>query len=262
MKTPDLAAFGGLLKKAKLRLLKMHHESGIGHIGGNLSSLDAMLFLHTQTMEKDDLFILSKGHSAGALYVTLWAAGQLADDDLAQFHKDNTSLPGHPVGGWHPGIRFSTGSLGHGLGLSAGVGMARRLQKNNAPVYCLTSDGEWNEGSNWEAALFIAHHNLHRVTILIDRNDLQGFGRTGEVANMEPFGDKFRAFGFDVLCIDGHDPRELQGALAQQHGLPKVIIMRTVKGHGVSFMENKMEWHYLPMSKEQYQQAVDEVERA
>ncbi len=261
MKNPDFAAYVPMLKKAKLRLLKMHFESGIGHIGGNLSSLDAVLFLHTQVMEKDDLFVLSKGHSAGALYVTLWAAGQLSDDDISQFHKDNTRLPGHPVGGWHPGIRFSTGSLGHGLGLSAGVGMARRLQKNNTSVYCLMSDGEWNEGSNWEAALFIAHHNLHRVTILIDRNDLQGFGRTGEVANMEPLGDKFRAFGFDVLSIDGHDPRELHRALEQPSGLPKAIIMKTVKGHGVSFMEDKMEWHYLPMTKEQYQQAVEDVER-
>ena len=270
--------FNELVKKAKLRLLRMHYESRIGHIGGNLSALDAMLFLHCNVMAKEDMFVLSKGHSAGALYTTLWAAGRLSNDDLNKFHQDGAKLAGHPVGGWTPGISFSTGSLGHGLSLSAGVAFARKLKQEKGRVFCLMSDGEWEEGSNWEALIFIAHHRLNNLVLLVDVNGLQGFGDTTAVASLEPLADKIRSFGVNVLEIDGHDPSALDSALKTDpinrpddpghpvpgevttiSELPTVILLRTIKGHGISFMENRMEWHYLPLTEAQYLQAVKEV---
>jgi len=251
--------FDTLLKKVKLRLLRMHYESKIGHIGGNLSSIDAILFLHSKIMKEEDVFVLSKGHSAGALYVTLWAIGKLSDEDLKTFHEDGTKLAGHPVGGWMPDILFSTGSLGHGIGLSAGRALAKKLKLEEGMVYCLTSDGEWQEGSSWEALIFIAHHQLKNITLLIDANGLQGFGNTMEVASMELLADKFRSFDVTVLEIDGHNPEALSSALTTESLLPKIIILKTVKGNSISFMKGRMEWHYLPMTEAQYLKAVEEV---
>jgi transketolase len=251
--------FAILLKKTKLRLLRMHYESKVGHIGGNLSSLDAMLFLHSEVMEDDDVFVLSKGHSAGALYATLWATGKLSDDDLKTFHGEGTKLAGHPVARWNDGIPFATGSLGHGVSLAAGRSLAKKLRHERGAVFCLTSDGEWQEGSNWEALIFIAHHQLTNITLLIDANGLQGFGTTKDVASMEPLADKMRGFGVNILEIDGHDSDALKSAFTAESLLPRVIILRTVKGKGISFMEGLMEWHYLPMTEAQYLKAVEEV---
>ena len=242
---------------ARERLLRMHHESGVGHIGGNLSALDAIVHLHTGVMGPGDMFVLSKGHSAGALYVALWASGELSDDDLLTFHKDSTLLAGHPVARGTPGIPFATGSLGHGLGLAAGVAFARRLRGEAGTVYCLLSDGECQEGSTWEAVIFARHRKLSNLVILVDANGLQGFGSTAEVASMDVLPPKFGAFGLEVAEIDGHSPAELDGALAGRGGDgPLVVVLRTVKGHGVPFMEGRMEWHYLPMSADHYASAV------
>lgn len=240
----------------------MHYESEVGHIGGNLSVLDAMLLLHAEVMKEEDVFVLSKGHSVGALYVTLWMQRKLSDKDLETFHKEGTRLAGHPVAGWCPGIRFSTGSLGHGLGLASGLALARKLNQEKGQVYCLLSDGEWQEGSNWETLIFIAHHRLCNLTLLIDANGLQGFGKTTEVASMGVLADKMKGFGVDVHDIDGHCPVALSAALKSTPSSPKVVILRTIKGHGVSFMENRMEWHYLPLTESQYLQAVEEVSKS
>ena len=163
---------------ARKRLLRMHFESGVGHIGGNLSSIDAMLVVFHEFKRENDEFILSKGHGAGALYVTLWSLGLLSDDELQSFHKDDTLLPGHPPAFGLPHTRFATGSLGHGLSLAAGSALGARLQGQDSHVYCLTSDGEWQEGSTWEAFIFACHHKLTNLTILVDHNGLQGFGST------------------------------------------------------------------------------------
>jgi transketolase len=237
----------------------MHFESGVGHIGGNLSSLDLMLTLHHRVLRDEDRFVLSKGHAAGALYVTLWSTGALADDDLEQFHRDHTKLCGHPPPEGIPGIPFATGSLGHGLGLAAGLALAKRLRSEPGRTYCLTSDGEWNAGSSWEALAFVAHQKLDTVTLLVDLNGLQGFGSTTEVTDLGSLADKLRHFGLDTLEIDGHDPLAIEQALRVVSSRPVAIVARTVKGRGVSFMENKMEWHYLPMTATQYQQAVEEI---
>jgi transketolase len=250
-----------IIRDAKLRLLRMHYESGVGHIGGNLSCLDLLLTLHHQVMTDDDQFVLSKGHAAGALYTTLWSKHLIADDDLKSFHKDHTKLAGHPPTEGLPGILFATGSLGHGPGLAAGLALGKRLQGKPGRVFCLTSDGEWNEGSTWEALTFISHQKLGGLTILIDLNGLQGFGTTKEVADLGSLAEKLRSFDLEVCEVDGHDPVAIERALRLDPGRPQAIVARTTKGAGVSFMEHKMEWHYLPLTAAQYQQAVDEINR-
>ena len=239
-----------LRRQAKLRLLQMHYESQVGHIGGNLSALDILVGLYHFVLGKDDLFVLSKGHAAGALYVTLWSVGVLSDDDLQQFHRDGTLLSGHPPVQGIPEIVFATGSLGHGLGLSAGLALGKMLRQETGRVFCLTSDGEWNEGSCWEALIFIAHHRL-AITMIMDCNGLQGFGSTREVADLEPLAAKFEAFGIRTVEIDGHDMGAICSTLEGREKGPVVVIARTVKGFGVSFMEHQVSWHYLPMSQEQ-----------
>jgi transketolase len=247
-----------ILRRGRLRLLEMHHAAGVGHIGGNLSSLDVMLTLHHRVLGLDDRFVLSKGHAAGALYVTLWSKGVLTDADLARFHKDGTKLSGHPPALGIPGVAFATGSLGHGLGLAAGLALGKKLKGEAGRVFCLTSDGEWNEGSTWEALIFSKHQQLSNLTIIIDLNGLQGMGTTRDVADLGSLAEKLGVFGFTVLEIDGHDPAAIEAALATGSG-PLAIVARTIKGRGVSFMENRVEWHYLPMTAEQYQQAIAEL---
>lgn len=245
-----------------MRLLQMHFEAKVGHIGGNLSALDAMLHLHSQIMVEDDLFVLSKGHSAGALYVTLWAVGLIPDEQLRSFHQDDTTLAGHPIARWHKRVAFATGSLGHGLGLAAGAALGKRLRGDPGTIYCLLSDGECQEGSTWEAVIFAHHQKLTRLVVLVDANGLQGFGSTAEVASMQGLADRFRAFGVQVAEIDGHDPAALSATLQQANDGPLVVVLRTVKGKGVSFMEGKMEWHYLAMNQNQYEEALRELNLA
>lgn len=248
-----------ILKCARKRLLQMHYESRVGHIAGNLSAIDAMMLVWHEYLSETDSFILSKGHAAGALYVTLWSKGLLSDDDLKLFHKDNTKLAGHPPANAIPAIPFATGSLGHGLSLAVGTALGKRLMENDGHTFCMTSDGEWQEGSTWEAMIFLSHHKLSNLTVLIDHNNLQGFGNTTDVASMAPLQKKLEGFDVDIHCVPGHDLDRIRQALSAPVTHPKVIILNTTKGRGVSFMENRMEWHYLPLNDGQYQQAIDEV---
>ena len=248
------------LKAARKRLLQMHFESGVGHIGGNLSCLDAMMLVQHEYLLPQDRFILSKGHSAGALYITLWSLGQVSEESLKKFHKDDTLLAGHPPATGIREILFATGSLGHGLSLAAGTALGLRLKNKKGVVYCLTSDGEWQEGSTWEAMIFAAHHRLDNLTILVDHNNLQGFGRTHDVASMSPLMGKIAGFDLDIKCVDGHDLNAMRAALDERTNKPRLIILETVKGRGVGFMENRMEWHYLPLSEAQYLLATQQLE--
>lgn len=251
-------SFAALVQRARLRLLRMHYEAGVGHIGGNLSALDALLCLHHRVMERDDLFILSKGHAAGALYVTLWTRGELADHSLEEFHGEGTKVSGHPAPGWLPGIPMATGSLGHGLPVAAGIALARRLRGRPGHVYCLTSDGEWQEGSSWESLIFLSHHRITNLTLLIDANGLQGFGSTRDVASTDRLADRLEAFGVEVREADGHDPEAIISALESRGSRPRAVLLHTVKGKGISFMENRLEWHYKPLTEELYRRAVQE----
>ncbi len=249
-----------LQTRARRRLLQMHHASGVGHIGGNLSALDATLLVFHEFLREQDRFILSKGHSAGALYVALWSVGRLPDEALATFHRDGTLLAGHPPCIGIPDIPFATGSLGHGLSLAAGMALGYRLQGSDAQVVCLTSDGEWQEGSTWEALIFACHQRLGNLTVLVDHNELQGFGSTQDVASMAPLWNKLAGFDAAIHVIDGHDPQALRDVLQQPgDGRPRFVLLRTVKGKGVSFMEDRMEWHYLPLTMAQYEAALAEV---
>ena len=241
------------------RLLRMHFESGVGHIGGNLSSIDALALIFHEFMGVDGRFVLSKGHSAGALYVALWSAGRLTDHDLTTFHKDDTLLAGHPPASGIADIMFATGSLGHGLSLAAGTALALRLKGESGHVYCLMSDGEWQEGATWEALIFASHHALTNLTVLIDHNGLQGFGGTADVASMFPLHDRLKGFDAEVHVVPGHDIAAVRGALNASASKLKVVVLQTTKGKGVSFMENKMEWHYLPLKEADYLRALDEI---
>ena len=225
----------------------MHHASGVGHIGGNLSALDALMLVFHEFLGAKDCFILSKGHSAGALYTTLWSVGRLSDADLDTFHKDGTLLAGHPPAQGIADITFATGSLGHGLSLAAGTALAWRLQDRDDRVFCLMSDGEWQEGSTWEALIFAQHHRLQNLTVLVDHNNLQGFGSTADVASMSPLWERLIGFDVEIDVVDGHDMVALRESMAKRSDRVRIVMMRTVKGRGVDFMEGRMEWHYLPL---------------
>src|SRR5258708_18719171 len=215
-----------LIQRAKLRLLEMHYQSKVGHIGGNLSALDILVSLYHFRLGPNDKFVLAKGHSAGALYVTLWTLGLLSDEDLRHFHGEGTRLSGHPPLRGIPEIIFATGSLGHGLSLAAGLALGKKLRGEPGRVFCLTSDGEWNEGSCWEALIFAQHQQLGNLTMLVDLNGMQGFGSTQEVANLDPLADKFRAFGLPTQEVDGHDAHALRRALEVSSAGPNVVVAR------------------------------------
>ena len=221
-----------------------------------------MIVLYKAVLANDDLFVLSKGHSAGALYVALWSVGRLTDDDLSTFHAEGTLLAGHPPASGIEGVRFATGSLGHGLSLAAGLALAMRLGAGGIAVFRLTSDGEWQEGSTWEALIFAAHHALDNLTVMIDANGLQGFGTTRDVASLEDLGNRLASFQWDVETIDGHDPGAILAALEGARGTrPRAIVLRTVKGRGVARFEGRFKSHYLPLTQADYDRACLDLDR-
>ena len=251
-----MAEYGPLLQRARERLLRLHFDAHAGHLGGNFSSIDILMMLHHGVMREEDRFILSKGHSAGALYVTLWSQGKLSDEDLATFTRDDSLLPAHPSGSGIPGLLFSTGSLGHGPSLSAGLALADRNQGKGNRTYCLCSDGEWQEGSCWEALIFAVHQRLDNLFILIDQNGLQGFGTTQDVISCGDLTERLASFGAEMRKADGHDPLSILEALkpSTKGGKPIIVIFETVKGRGLHF-EGCLESHYLPLTEEEYRVA-------
>ena len=254
--------FHNILINAKVKLLHLHYDTNSGHLGGNFSCLDALMTLHHLVMKQDDRFILSKGHSAGALYVTLWTLGLLSDEDLQTFTLDNTLLPGHPSGLGIPGVMFSTGSLGHGPSLAAGLALAGRHKGIDHQVFCFCSDGEWQEGSCWEALTFAIHHKLENLIIFIDQNGLQGFGRTIDVISCNDLTSRIAAFDADVQKINGHDPDAITRAIKRRpkSGSPRIIILETLKGRGLHF-EDQLESHYLPLSQENFTSALSSLKQ-
>ncbi len=249
-------------RRIRKRLLTMHFEAKAGHIGSGLSDIDLLTYVYWRHLRPQDRFILSKGHAASSLYSTLNVRGLFSDKTLNSYYCDATTLPAHPAAMAHKEIPAASGSLGHGMAIANGMAYAALyLKPSDARFTCLVSDGECNEGAVWESALFASHHRLKNLTVLVDANGLQGFGTTKEVLGLEPFVKKWEAFGFHVREIAGHDFSAIECALsdAGEGDAPLCVICRTVKGKGVSFMENKMEWHYLPMSAEQYKQAVNEL---
>ncbi len=248
--------------KLRTAILKLHFGANSGHIGCSLSCID-LLILIIQYMNEEDSFILSKGHAASALYVVLNELGKIPEEDLDTFYKEATKLSAHPAPLKYPCISFATGSLGHGLPLAVGIAKAMKLKKNKGFSYVVMSDGETNEGTTWEAAHFAVANKLDNLLVFIDKNGLQGFARTVDVLGDTARSDLWEAMGFDVIEADGHNIELLieakQSFLKKENGKPKLIIANTVKGKGVSFMENTLDWHYLPMSKQQFEEAIAQV---
>jgi transketolase len=248
----------------KRRFLAMYQKAHAGHIGSSLSCAELLVFLRFAWMGEDDTFVLSKGQAVAALYALLVEAKVLAPEEIDSFYEEGTRLPALPPCSGSKEIPFSTGSLGHGLSLCAGMALGARLKRQERRFFCLTSDGELNEGSVWEAALFVAHRRLHNVIWLIDRNRIQGIGRTEEVLGLEPLDAKLRAFGFHVVTADGHDFPSLLAARDEctrvpGGGTPVAIIANTVKGHGIRCMQDTVDSHYLPLDDAQYAQALAEL---
>jgi len=246
-----------LIVEARRLLVDMHYRSRIGHLGGNLSCIDSLIVLHFAAMGPDDRFILSKGHAAGAYYVTLALRGRIPIEELTSFHQDDTRLSGHPPASGIADIRFATGSLGHGLSLAAGLALAAKLRGATHRVFCLTSDGEWQEGATFEALIFAVHHRLDNLTVLVDHNRLQGFGSTAEVASMDPLDTRLRGFGIELRRCDGHDPDAILEALRQPNAaMPNMVLLDTIKGSGIASMEGRLDSHYLPPTEAQHAEAM------
>jgi transketolase len=248
--------------KLRSRILGLHHMAGSGHIGCSLSCIDLLIAIFN-IKSPEDSFILSKGHAATALYSILNEFGEIGDEALATFYNNGTTLPAHPAPLSYPAIPFATGSLGHGLPIAAGIAKANKIKGNNQLSFVLMSDGETNEGTSWEAAHFATSHHLDNLIAIVDKNGLQGFDNTSEVLGDTASASLWQSMGFDVFEADGHDVGQIIDILnkfsSDQNQKPKLIIANTVKGKGISYMENNLEWHYLPMNEEQYQLALDEI---
>jgi transketolase len=226
------------------------------------------VFLKFGWMRDHDTFVLSKGHAAAALYSLLAEVKLLSPSQIDSFYEEGTLLSALPPFNAFKEIPFATGSLGYGLSASAGMALGAILKRQDRRFFCVTSDGELDEGSVWEAALFIAHRKLTNVVWVIDRNQIQAIGRTEEVMALEPLAAKLRAFNYHVVTVDGHDFTSLLAArdectrAVETRGVPVAIIANTVKGNGLSYMRDTVGSHYLPMTDAQYEQALDEVTRA
>jgi transketolase len=247
----------------RLKVLELYNKANAGHIGCSLSCIDLMIAVLFLNKSAEDTFILSKGHAAAALYACLNTLGEISDEELDTFYQDGTTLPAHPAPRQYKGIPFATGSLGHGLPIATGIAHAAKISEDGTYSFALLSDGETNEGTTWEAAHYAIQNQLDNLFMIVDKNGLQGFDFTDKVLGETASVEKWKAIGFETIEVDGHNILSLNNAIQElkthKNGLPKAIIAQTVKGKGVSYMENKMEWHYLPMNSEQYQQATLEI---
>ncbi len=257
--------------KLRLTTLEMTSRARSSHIGSSFSMVDLLVGLYWGALRIDpkdpespdrDRFILSKGHACAALYAVLAEKGFFPREWLDTFYLDGGHLAGHATSGGVPGVEVSTGSLGHGLSLACGMAYAGRLDAKDFRVFALLSDGECDEGSTWEAALFAPHHRLDNLVVIVDFNKIQSLGSVAEVMRLEPLADKWRAFGWEVKEIDGHDFAQIFSAfetLPISSGKPTCIIAHTVKGKGVSFMEDQLLWHYRNATGDEYTRAREEL---
>ena len=243
-----------------------------GHPGGSLSCTDIFTTLYFAEMKVDtknpkdpnrDRFVLSKGHCAPALYATLAVKGFFPEEDLFTFRKVDSYLEGHPNMTYVPGVDMSTGSLGQGISTAVGMALAGKIDKKDYRVYSILGDGEIEEGQVWEASMAAAHYKLDNLTAFVDYNGLQIDGNITDVMNPEPIADKFAAFGWNVITVDGHDHEQIKNAIETAKtvkGKPTMVVCRCVKGKGVSFMENNYAWHGTAPNQEQRDQAISELD--
>jgi transketolase len=251
-------------------VLEQSKRANVGHIGSALSIADVVSVLYSGVLRdvggddpERDRFVLSKGHAALALYAALHLRGVLDPEELESFAGEGTLLGTHPERELR-GVDFTSGSLGQGLSTACGAALAARLDGSERRVFCLLSDAECNEGSTWEAAMFAGHRRLGKLTAIVDVNGQQALGYTRDVLDLEPLAARWSSFGWDAREVDGHDHEAIRAALEQEsaEGKPCVLVARTEFGHGVSFMTNRIEWHYLPLDEEQYGRALAEVAEA
>lgn len=267
-RTAEYVKLEGHVFSVKRRFLAMYKKAHAGHIGSSLSCAELLVFLQFAWMRDGDTFVLSKGHAVGALYSLLAETRALGPDAIASFYEEGTHLPALPPARTHAAIPFATGSLGHGLSLCAGMALGAALKQSDRRFFCLTSDGELDEGSVWEAALFIRQRKLTNLVWLVDRNHIQGIGRTEEVIALEPLDAKLRAFGFHVVVARGHDFASLLAArdecmrVLNGREAPVAIVAQTVKGHGIASLQDTVDSHYLPLEDAQYVQALAELTSA
>jgi transketolase len=255
----------------RIDIIKETFYAASGHPGGSLSAADILTVLYFNEMNVDptdpkkadrDKFVLSKGHASPVLYATLAHKGFFPREDLVTFRKLGSKLQGHPDMKKVPGVEMSTGSLGQGFSAAVGMALAGKLDKNPGRVYALLGDGELQEGIIWEAAMAAAHYKLDNLTAIVDWNGLQIDGKNDDVMTVTPVDEKFRSFGFHVINIDGHSLEQIEAALAEARstkGKPTVIVAKTVKGKGVSFMENNYGWHGKAPNEEEAKKAVAEL---
>lgn len=258
-----------LARQARRSALQMCSRSGASHIGAALSVIDILAVLygyvadvspHRTDDPSRDIILVSKGHSASGVYAVMAHAGYFPVEWLDDYYLDGSHLGGHVTAHGIPGVELSTGALGHALPFGVGRAIADDLDGIDRRVFVVMSDGECAEGSNWEAALMAAHRGLRNVTVIVDRNRLQILGATEDVLGLEPFADKWRAFGWDVLEVDGHDHVALTKAMRHRAGRPVCVIANTTKGKGVDFMEGKVEWHTLVPDEEHLADALAQLE--
>lgn len=261
-----------LCKENRQNIVKMVYNAASGHIGGSLSSVELLTVLFHKCMktlpqwhrspefDTRDRFVLSKGHVSPAYYSVLSQIGYFEKEELLTFRKLGSRLQGHPMPVC-PGVEVATGSLGQGLSLACGISLALKLDKNPANVFVLLGDGELQEGSVWEGFMNGAHHKLDNLVAIIDRNGLQIDGATENIKSLEPLNEKIKAFGWDVLEVDGHDIPAIYDTIeqAKKNSKPTAIIANTIKGKGVSFMENNAGWHGKAPNKEEYEKAMKEL---
>lgn len=257
--------------RIRLHVIEMTSAAGSGHPGGSLSSAELFAVLYFHVLRHDpknpewegrDKFVLSKGHVAPALYSALAESGYFPVEELLTLRKLGSRLQGHPVRGKLPGVEMSTGSLGQGLSMSCGLALAAKMDKKDTRVYCLLGDGELQSGQNWEAMMLASHYNLNNLTVLIDRNHLQIMGSTEETMSIDPLAAKLKAFGFRVLSVDGHNVKKIMSACdkAKASKRPAAVILNTVKGKGVSFMENNADFHGRSCKPDEKEKAIKEIE--
>ncbi|MBI2264652.1 MAG: transketolase [Armatimonadetes bacterium] len=266
--TPDLE---GLARRIRGKIIEMSHKAGAPHLGSSLSCVDILVAAYWGVLKinpenprdpERDRFILSKGHAASALYAVLAHRGFFPRDLLDTFGENGGSLPEHPSPGCVPGLEAATGSLGHGLPLGVGMALASRIEKRPYRVFALLSDGECNEGSVWEAALFAPAHSLENIAAIIDYNKWQATGRSDEVTALAPLSRKWESFGWSAYEVDGHDIHALKARLGEVpdgSGRPVAVIAHTVKGKGVSFMEDDNNWHYRIPNEDELKAALREL---
>ena len=262
--TPHVKNLDRIAAELRGEAIGLSHRAKTPHLGSSLSCLDLLAVLYWEFLRIDpkkpsspdrDRFILSKGHAALALYVTLCRRGFFSPQFIADYAKDGAALAEQPAPDCSPGVEWATGSLGHGLSVGVGMALAARIQKRSYRTVVLLSDGECNEGSVWEAAMFAAAQKLGSVTVLVDYNKWQATGRSEEVMALAPLRDKWEAFGWESYEVDGHDFAEIRAALAcgelPDRPKPLAIVAHTIKGRGVSFMEDDNNWHYrIPNAEE------------